>query len=155
MSSRARSAGLLPFRRRAGRIEVFLVHPGGPFFARRDAGAWSLAKGELEPGEEDVLAAARREFEEETSFVAEGDFLPLGEVRLKSGKTVVAFGFEGCFDPADLRSNEFELEWPPMSGRTQRFPEVDRGAWFALEEARARLNPAQVELLQRLEDALG
>ena len=143
------SAGLLLYRFRDGRIEVLLAHPGGPFFARKDAGVWSLPKGLIDPGEE-PLAAARREFAEETSFpVPESGFLPLGEVQ-QSKKRVVAWAFEGDCAPEELASNTFELEWPPRSGKRALFPEIDRVEWFALDEARSRLNPAQVPFLERL-----
>jgi predicted NUDIX family NTP pyrophosphohydrolase len=147
------SAGLLLHRLRNGRLEVLLAHPGGPLFASRDTGAWSIPKGEVEAGEE-RLAVARREFEEETGSPPPGDgtgYRPLGEVRQKSGKVVIAWAVEGDLDPAAAVSNTFEMEWPPRSGRRQAFPEVDRVAWFALAEARRRINPAQVALLDRLE----
>ncbi len=148
------SAGLLPYRRRDGRIEVLLVHPGGPFFARRDLGVWSLAKGEIDPGE-DALAAAVREFREETGFAPEGPFRPLGSVRQHAGKIVQAWAFAADYDPAELRSNTFTLEWPPGSGRRTAFPEVDRAAWFDLEEARRRIVPGQRPFLDRLAGLLG
>jgi len=144
------SAGLLVFRRRAGVLEVLLVHPGGPLWAKRDLGAWSIPKGELEPGEE-PLAAARREVEEETGLRPAGPFLALGALRQRGGKVVTAWATPGDFDPAELRSTEFELEWPPRSGRRQRFPEVDRAAWFDLGEARRRILPAQAPWLDALE----
>jgi len=148
-----RSAGLLLHRMRAGRLEVLLVHPGGPFWARKDAGAWTIPKGE--PGEgEPLLAAARRELVEETGFPADGPALPLGEVRQAGGKVVHAWAVRGDADPDALRSNPFELEWPPHSGRVQAFPEADRAAWFTLEEAERRILPAQVPLLERLRTAL-
>jgi predicted NUDIX family NTP pyrophosphohydrolase len=147
------SAGLLLFRETAGGLEVLLVHPGGPFFARSDAGAWSIPKGEVEAGE-DLLAAARRELSEETGFGAEGDAIPLGEIRQPGGKVVHAFGVRGDADPGRLASNTFELEWPRGSGRRRAFPEVDRAAWFAPEEARRRVLPAQVPLIDRLVGAL-
>ncbi len=147
------SAGLLPYRRRNGRIEVLLVHPGGPFFARRDLGVWSVAKGEIDPGE-DALAAAVREFREETGFEPRGPYRPLGAVRQHAGKIVQAWAFAGDYDPARLRSNTFALEWPPGSGRIAHFPEVDRAAWFDLEEARRRIVPGQRPLLDRLEALL-
>lgn len=147
-----RSAGLLMYRRKSG-VEVFLVHPGGPFWARKDLGVWSIPKGEYGAGEE-ALAAARREFEEETGFSADGDFIELGEVRQASGKIVSAWAVEGDCDPASLRSNTLELEWPPRSGRKMEFPEVDRGGWFALEEARKHLLAGQVMFLDRLLDRL-
>ncbi|HEX6094887.1 MAG TPA: NUDIX domain-containing protein [Thermoanaerobaculia bacterium] len=143
------SAGILLYRRRAGGIEVFLVHPGGPFWARKDLGAWSLPKGELADGE-DPLEAAKREFVEETGFTVEGDFRPLQPLRQPSGKTILAWAVEGDCDPADLRSNTFEMEWPPKSGKRAQFPEVDRGAWFSLEEARERINKGQAPFLDEL-----
>jgi predicted NUDIX family NTP pyrophosphohydrolase len=143
------SAGLLLFRRRAGALEVLLVHPGGPFWAKRDLGAWSIPKGELDAGE-DPLAAARRELEEETGFRAAGPFFALGAVRQRGGKQVTAWAAEGEFDPAALRSAEFEIEWPPRSGKRRSFPEIDRAAWFGLDEARRRILPAQAPLLDRL-----
>jgi predicted NUDIX family NTP pyrophosphohydrolase len=152
------SAGILLYRRRPGTLEVFLVHPGGPYFARKDAGAWSIPKGEVEPGEE-PLDVALREFAEETGQSAEtcapgASPTPLGSVRQRGGKVVCAWALEGDWpDGAALRSNTFEIEWPPRSRRLQSFPEADRGAFFPLEEARRKLNPAQVELLDRLERA--
>jgi predicted NUDIX family NTP pyrophosphohydrolase len=143
------SAGLLLFRRRAGALEVLLVHPGGPFWAKRDLGAWSIPKGELDAGE-DPLAAARRELEEETGLRAAGPFFALGAVRQRGGKQVSAWAAPGEFDPAALRSVEFEIEGPPRSGKRRRFPEVDRAAWFGLDEARRRILPAQAPLLDRL-----
>lgn len=147
------SAGLLLYRRRDDRIEVLLVHPGGPLWKKKDEGAWSIPKGELD-GDEDALACARREFEEETGFVADGPFLPLGSVRQKSGKLVHAWAFEGDCDPSALRSNGFEMEWPPRSGRMQQFPEIDRAEFFDIERAREKLNPAQVDFLDELVEAL-
>ena len=145
-----RSAGLLLYRKRAGELEVFLVHPGGPFWARRDAGAWTIPKGEIGPGE-DPLAAARRETGEETGFTPEGDFIELPPVRQKAGKVVHAWAVEAphC-DPAQLRSNSFSMEWPPRSGRMAEFPEVDRGGWFPLDEARTKLLEAQHPFLEAL-----
>ncbi len=154
MESKSRiSAGLLVYRQRAGTLEVLLVHPGGPFFARKDAGAWSIPKGEFGPEEED-LAAAQREFTEETGFIAVGPFLALGEVRQKGGKIVRAWACAGDFDAAHARSNTFKLEWPPKSGRFQTFPEVDRAEYFALDAARDKIKAAQAEFLDRLADAL-
>jgi predicted NUDIX family NTP pyrophosphohydrolase len=143
------SGGLLPWRRRNGRIEVMLVHPGGPFFARKETGVWSIAKGETDPGE-DALAAAIREFREETGFEPHGPYVDLGEAKQPGGKIVRAFAFEGDYDTTKLVSNSFELEWPPHSGRTARFPEVDRAAWFDLGEAKRRIVPGQVPLLEAL-----
>jgi len=144
------SAGLLVYRRRAGGLEVLLVHPGGPLWAKRDLGAWSIPKGELEPGEE-PLAAALREVEEETGLRPGGPFLALGTLRQRAGKLVTAWATHGDFDPSTLRSVELELEWPPRSGRRVRFPEVDRAAWFPLDEARRRILPAQAPWLDQLE----
>ncbi len=143
------SAGLLLFRRGGGALEVLLVHPGGPLWAKRDDGAWSVPKGECGDGE-DPLAAAQREFREETGFEPHGPFRELGSVRQRGGKTVVAWAFEGDCDPAALRSNTFTIEWPPRSGQQRAFPEVDRAAWFTLDEARRKLNAGQLPLLERL-----
>jgi predicted NUDIX family NTP pyrophosphohydrolase len=151
----ARSAGILLYRRRAHGLELLLVHPGGPFWARKDAGAWSIPKGEYGPGEE-PREAARRELAEETGIVpGAADMLPLGEVVQRGGKVVTAFAVEGDFDPAKLRSESFEMEWPPRSGRRARFPEVDRAEWFPVAEARRRILAGQVELIDRLLQALG
>jgi len=143
------SAGLLVYRRRGGAIEVFLVHPGGPFWAKKDEGAWSIPKGEIAEGE-DALACAKREFREETGQAIEGDFRPLGEIRQAGGKVVLAWAVAGDPDPARITSNTFEMEWPPRTGRTQSFPEVDRAAWFPLEEAMRRINKGQAKFLERL-----
>lgn len=153
MAPRKESAGLLLYRLRAGRIEVLLAHPGGPLWQRKDAGAWTIPKGELSH-DEDALACARREFEEETGFLAQGPFIPLGSVRQKSGKVVHAWAFEGDCDPKQLRSNTFEMEWPPRSGKVQSFPEVDRAEFFDIESAREKLNPAQIDFLERLLEAV-
>jgi predicted NUDIX family NTP pyrophosphohydrolase len=144
-----RSAGLLLYRQSEHGLEVFLAHPGGPFWAKKDLGAWSIPKGEYAEGEE-PLAAARREFHEETGFPAEGDFLDLGTVRQAGGKLVSAWALEGDCDPATLSSNLFEMEWPPRSGKMMEFPEVDRGAWFNLPEARERILASQQPFLDRL-----
>ena len=143
------SAGILLFRTRAGALQVFLVHPGGPFWMRKDDGAWSIPKGECEPGE-DPLQAARREFREETDQEVSGFFVPLPAVKQAGGKIVTAWAVEGDLDPTQLRSNSFTLEWPPKSGRLQSFPEVDRGAWFELQHARRKLLAAQLPLLDAL-----
>jgi predicted NUDIX family NTP pyrophosphohydrolase len=141
------------FRRSQG-LELFLVHPGGPFFRKKDEGAWSIPKGEVQEGS-DPLAAALREFSEETGVSPPGgDLVPLGEIRQKGGKRVVAWAIEGDLDPTLVKSNTFELEWPPRSGRRQRFPEVDRAGFFPPELARRKLNPAQAELVDRLEKTL-
>ena len=154
-----RSAGILLFRRSAaGELEVLLVHPGGPFWARRDAGAWSIPKGEVDPGEEE-RDGALRELEEETGgafrdATAE-QLLPLGEVRQKSGKVVSAWALEGDLDADAIVSMTMELEWPPRSGRLQTFPEVDRAGWFALPAAREKLLPAQAPFVDRLAEIAG
>lgn len=147
---RATSAGILMYRRRSGVLEVLLVHPGGPFWQRKDIGAWSIPKGEHEAAEE-PLAAALREFEEELGQRPEGQALPLGEIRQSGGKRVVAFAVRGDFDTALITSNFFEMEWPPRSGRMQRFPEIDRAEWFPLETARSKINKGQQSFLDRLE----
>jgi predicted NUDIX family NTP pyrophosphohydrolase len=145
-----KSAGLLMYRRIAGGdIEVLLAHPGGPFWKSKDAGAWSIPKGEYEEPEE-PMKAALREWTEETGFEALPPFLPLGEIRQKNGKHVTAWAFEGSCHPSQLVSNTFEMEWPPKSGRMQSFPEIDRVQWFGLEEARERINPAQAAFVERL-----
>lgn len=147
-----RSAGLLLYRETRGVPEVLLVHPGGPFWARKDDGAWSIPKGEFEDDEE-PLAAARREFAEETGTTVDGDFIELRPVRLPSGKIVHAWAVRADFEPARLRSNTFTTQWPPKSGQLREFPEVDRAAWFTLEAARAKIQPGQLPLLDQL-DAL-
>jgi predicted NUDIX family NTP pyrophosphohydrolase len=144
------SAGLVMHRRRGGGREVLLVHPGGPFWAKKDLGAWTIPKGELAEGE-DELTTARREFEEETGLRPEGPFHPLGSVKQKAGKLVHAWAFEGDCDPAAIRSNTVRVQWPPGSGQWRTFPEVDRAEWFDLAEARRRINPAQAALLDALE----
>ena len=151
-----RSAGLVLFRQREGdEIEVLLVHPGGPFWAKKDLGAWSIPKGE-HADDEDPLAAARREFAEELGQAPpDGEPVPLGEVRQKGGKRVVAWALEGDLDPATVASNAFEIEWPPRSGRLQEFPEVDRAEWFSLEEARRRILQGQIPLLEVLRGGRG
>jgi predicted NUDIX family NTP pyrophosphohydrolase len=148
-----RSAGLLMYRRRNRQLEVFLVHPGGPFWAKKDLGAWSISKGEYVEGEP-PLEAARREFEEETGFAADGDFLELGAVQQAGGKVVMAWAFEGDCDPSKLISNRCEIEWPPRSGRKIEILEVDRGDWFSIAEARERILKSQAPLLDRLQQNL-
>jgi predicted NUDIX family NTP pyrophosphohydrolase len=145
-----RSAGLLIYRSRSGALEVLLVHPGGPFFKNKDLGAWSIPKGEIEDAE-DALAAACREVREEIGIAAVGPFLELGSVTQRGGKIVIAYACAGDHAVEAIESNHFELEWPPRSGRRVSFPEVDRAAYFALSEARAKINPAQSALLDRLE----
>jgi predicted NUDIX family NTP pyrophosphohydrolase len=143
------SAGILLHRARPSGRELLLVHPGGPFWARKDAAAWSIPKGLIDPGE-DREAAARREFSEEVGAVPGGALLPLGEFRLSSAKLLVAFALEGDFDPQALVSNSFELEWPPRSGRLQSFPEVDRAEWFGPAAAREKLHLGQRPLIDAL-----
>jgi predicted NUDIX family NTP pyrophosphohydrolase len=147
------SAGLVMYRKRDGRLEVLLVHAGGPFWKKKDQGAWFVPKGEIAPGE-DELAAAKREFEEETGLRPEGEFIPLGTVKHKSGKVVVAWAFQGDCDPSSLRSNTFTIEWPPRSGKQQEFPEIDRAEFFTVEAAKEKIIPAEFEFLARLATAL-
>ena len=150
MASKRRSAGLLVHRGAGAGFEVLLVHPGGPMWSKRDAGAWSIPKGEYD-GDEDPLAAARREFQEELGVAPpEGPVRDLGEVRQKSGKLVHAWAVEGDVDVSSISSNTVTVQWPPRSGKTLEIPEVDRAEWFGPEVARAKLNPAQVALLDRL-----
>ncbi len=149
-----RSAGLLMFRWRGNALEVFLVHPGGPFWAKKDLGAWSIPKGEYSEGE-DALAAARREFAEETGMDAAGEPIPLSEIRQASGKIVKAWAVEGDLDASSVRSNTFSIEWPPKSGRTQEFPEVDRGEWFPIEAARAKILEGQAGFLIEVASKVG
>jgi predicted NUDIX family NTP pyrophosphohydrolase len=148
------SAGILLFRRRSKKLEVFLAHPGGPFWAKKDATSWTIPKGEFESDEE-PLAAAVREFQEETSFPAKGEFIDLGLVKQKSGKLVYAWALEGDCDPSKLSSNTCEIEWPPRSGRTLEIPEVDRGAWFSLDEAREKIMTGQLPFIDALETKIG
>lgn len=143
------SAGLLLFRRTGGGVELFLAHPGGPFWRRRDEGAWTIPKGIIEDGE-DSLDAARREFEEETGITPTGPFLPLGSIRQKAGKTVHAWAWEGDADPSTIQSNEMAVEWPRGSGKWRNYPEVDRCDWFDPPTARRKINAAQSELIDRL-----
>ena len=147
------SAGLLLFRRSRGELEVFLAHPGGPFWKDRDLGVWTIPKGLVEPGE-DPLVAAVREFEEETGIQPRGPFVPLGSVRQKAGKLVHAWAWEGDADPRQVRSNVMRAEWPRGSGRWFTFPEVDRCEWFSEQRAREKINPAQAELIDRLQAIL-
>ena len=151
MAKAAESAGILMFRRSASGIEVLLVHPGGPFWKRRDAGAWTIPKGEVEPGEATDYAA-RREFAEELGVLPTGALLPLGSIRQRAGKIVHGFAMEGDFDLSRFASNVFEMEWPPESGRFAEFPEVDRAEWLSPDAARGKINPAQIPFLDRLAD---
>ena len=148
-----RSAGILCYRLRGGAPEVLLAHPGGPFWAKKDLGAWTIPKGEIAEGE-DAMAAAMREFNEETGIHATGPLAPLPPIRQRGGKTVLAWAMQGDCDPAALRSNTFLMEWPPRSGRMAEFPEVDRIQWFTFAEAQARILPAQAPLLHELERIL-
>jgi predicted NUDIX family NTP pyrophosphohydrolase len=149
-----RSAGLLMYRSRQDETEVFLVHPGGPYWANKDQGAWTIPKGEYDD-EEEPFAAARREFFEETGFTADGEFLSLGEVRQKSGKLVTAWAFVGDCDPTQLKSNTCEIEWPPKSGTRLQIPEIDRGGWFTMNDARRYIRAELDELLLRLSSLIG
>jgi len=149
-----RSAALLVYKRRKIGTEVFLVHPGGPFWAKKDLGAWSIPKGEFDDTE-DGLAAAKREFMEEVGQQIDGTFIALTPIKQRGGKMVHVWAVEGEVDPAAVRSNEFEMEWPPRSGRTARFPEVDRGQWFPMAEAFQRILTAQAPILEELQAKLG
>jgi predicted NUDIX family NTP pyrophosphohydrolase len=144
------SAGLLPFRVRGGELEVFLVHPGGPLWAKRDEGAWTIAKGELHLGE-DPLSAARREFAEETGFELDGEWIALGARKQSTGKIVHAWAVRADLDPAGIASNTFSMEWPPRSGERREFPEVDRAGWFTLDVARRKILKGQIAFLEDLE----
>jgi predicted NUDIX family NTP pyrophosphohydrolase len=144
-----KSAGILLYRYRGEVVEFFIVHPGGPFWKNKDAGAWSIPKGEFEEGE-DPLKAAQREFEEETGVRAEGDFITLAPVRQRSGKIVYAWGLNSDIEAGTIRSNTFSLEWPPKSKKFIEVPEVDRAGWFSFEEAKVKLNPGQVPILDEL-----
>jgi predicted NUDIX family NTP pyrophosphohydrolase len=149
------SAGILLWRRQEGRVEVLLGHPGGPYFAGKDNDHWTVLKGEVDPGE-DLLAVARREFEEETGQpLPEGPTIELGEIRQKSGKRVLVWAVEGDLDTQTAVSNSFEMEWPPRSGRIREFPEIDRVAWFDLSEARVKIKAAQAPFLDRIERGHG
>jgi predicted NUDIX family NTP pyrophosphohydrolase len=147
------SAGLLMYRKRNGRLEVLLVHLGGPLWKKKDRGAWFVPKGEINPGEEE-LAAAQREFQEETGLAPRAGFLPLGSVKHKSGKKVSAWAFVGDCDPSSLKSNTFQMEWPPKSGKVVNLPEIDRAEFFTVEAAREKMHPAEFEFLARLEKSL-
>lgn len=145
----ARSAGLLMYRRTDSALEVFLVHPGGPFWAHKDYGAWTIPKGEIGP-HEDPLSAAKREFLEETGVAPEGPFLELTPIRQRGGKVVQAWAFEGTCDPDGITSNTIELEWPPRSGRRRQYPEIDRAAFYSVKQALRKINSAQAALIDEL-----
>ena len=144
-----RSAALLVYKHRPDGLQVFLVHPGGPFWAKKDLGAWSIPKGEFDDSE-DGLSAGKREFFEEIGQRIDGDFIALAPVKQKGGKVVHAWAVEGEVDEGKVKSNEFEMEWPPRSGRTARFPEVDRGGWFSVAEAKQRILPSQMPIIEEL-----
>ena len=148
-----KSAGILVYRLRSKVLEVFLVHPGGPFWKNKDDGAWSIPKGEF-MDDEDPLEAAKREFEEETGIKISGKFIELNPIKQKSGKTVYAWAVEGNIDPSKIKSNEFEMEWPPKSGKMKTFPEIDKASWFNLNEARKKIIEAQSSLIRELETNL-
>ena len=147
------SAGILLYRKRNDRVELFLVHPGGPFWKKKDVGSWTIPKGEFTNNEK-ALEAAKREFEEETGIALFGDFIELTPVKQKAGKIIYAWALEGNVDPSAILSNSFKIEWPPKSGQYREFPEIDKAEWFGEEEAKEKINPAQArlvdELLQRL-----
>ncbi|HLN53627.1 MAG TPA: NUDIX domain-containing protein [Lentimicrobium sp.] len=145
------SAGILLYRKRDGELQVLLVHPGGPYWYKKDDGVWSIPKGEID-GEEGILDTAIREFEEETGYRLSGIFMSLNPVKLKSGKVIYAFALEGEIDPDNIHSNNFSMEWPPLSGKFQEFPEVDKAAWFDIEIAARKINQGQVPLLEELKD---
>lgn len=147
------SAGLLMYRWREGELQVLLVHPGGPFFRNKDAGSWTIPKGEPDDGE-DAMTAAQREFEEETGLDVHEPFLELAPITQKGGKVVRAWAFAGDCDPARIRSNTFTMEWPPRSGAMREFPEIDRAEFFSFAEAKKKINPAQVPLIEELETKL-
>lgn len=144
-----KSAGILFYRFQNGWLQVFLVHPGGPFWKNKDDGAWSIPKGEFTQ-EENALDAARREFEEETGMALAGNFVELGSVKQKSGKIIFAWALKGNINPEHIRSNTFEMEWPPHSGKKQEFPEIDKAHWFTIAEAKEKINPGQVKLIEEL-----
>jgi predicted NUDIX family NTP pyrophosphohydrolase len=147
------SAGLLLYRKQTDHLGVFLVHPGGPFWAKKDRGSWSIPKGEFDG--EDALVAAKREFYEETGLPAPlGEYIPLTPISQKGGKTVHAWAVEGELDAGQIRSNSFEMEWPPRSGKRQSFPEIDRGAWFPIQDALEKINPGQAGLINELMEKL-
>ena len=148
-----KSAGLLMYRWRCGVLEVLLVHPGGPFWAKKDEGSWSIPKGEYEPGE-DPLEVAKREFQEETSYQATGEFTPLTPQKQPSGKVITAWAFEGDCDASDVKSNTFSMEWPPRSGKQGEFPEIDRAGWFTIQMGKEKILKGQAGFLEELEKIL-
>jgi predicted NUDIX family NTP pyrophosphohydrolase len=148
------SAGLIMYRFRAGELEVLLVHPGGPYWKNKDEGAWTIPKGEVE-GDEELLAVALREFTEETGLVPRPPYTPLTPIKQRAGKAVHAWAFEGDCDPAAIRSNMFSMQWPPRSGKTATFPEVDRASFYSVPDAKQKINPAQAALLDELERVIG
>ncbi|HKV48624.1 MAG TPA: NUDIX domain-containing protein [Candidatus Acidoferrales bacterium] len=147
------SAGLILYRLQSGKLEVLLAHPGGPFWSKKDEGAWFIPKGELDVDEE-LLAGAKREFEEETGLKPEGEFLELGSVKQKSGKTIFAWAFEGDCDSSSLKSNTFTIEWPPKSGRQREFPEIDQASFFTVAQAKVKMHPVEFPLVLRLQELL-
>lgn len=153
MTRQKKSAGILLYRFHNSRIEFLLVHPGGPYWAKKDAGAWSIPKGEFEENE-DPLAAAVREMEEETGAKVSGKFMELTPVKQKSGKMIYAWGIEGNFNPGEINSNRFEIEWPPKSGMKKSFPEIDKAAWFNPDEAKKRIIEGQIPLIEEIEKKL-
>ena len=148
-----KSAGILLYRFQKDGVEVFLVHPGGPFWVNKDNGSWSIPKGEYND-DEDALKAAQREFQEETGLSIQGNFIELGEVRQPSGKRVMVWALENDQEVEDIRSNTFQLEWPPKSGKMQEFPEVDRGGWFSIPEARQKILKGQISFLDKLKEKI-
>lgn len=144
------SAGILMYRYRGGSLEVLLLHPGGPFWARKDVGAWSIPKGEFDLDGEEPLSAAKREFAEETGYAVDGSFIDLGISRQTGGKIVHAWAVQGNLDPSEVKSNTFSMEWPPKSGKRQAFPEIDRANWFDIETSKARINKGQLVFIERL-----
>ena len=148
-----KSAGIVLYRTQGHFLEILLVHPGGPFWAKKDEEAWTIPKGEFED-DEDPLTAAKREFEEETGMKISGQFIELKPVKQKSGKLVLAWAVEGNIDPAKIKSNEFEMEWPPRSGKMKSFPEIDKAEWFNINDAEKKINPGQLPLIKELESKL-
>jgi predicted NUDIX family NTP pyrophosphohydrolase len=153
MMAHKKTAGLLLYRIRDSAVEVFLVHPGGPFWAKKDEGAWSIPKGEF-ADDEQPLSAATREFQEETGFSMEGNFMALAPLKQRSGKLVYAWALEGDCDAGAIKSNLFSMEWPPRSGKRQEYPEVDRASWFTVESAKRRIVPGQIAFLEELQQML-